>query len=338
MQKKSDLISFVQTLGIILVVVGHSFHAYGNDIFWHKWIYSFHMPLFMCVSGYLLHYSLAAKGQILDNQTIGWKLKYLVRKIKRLLLPYVAISTLAYFPKFLLNRYSARPVDLSLRGYIDMLIYPWDNVIVFFWFLPTLFLIFVIFLFGHEIFKLIQRGRVVWVMILMVLLHLLNPLEHIRFLNISGVVSYLMYFALGYYMSKLHVVKVLSGRSKPFMLGSFVISVIFIYVPAFFAKDILMAVNGIIMCFCLGLICTNAGVKLLNPLFGASFTIYLYSWFPQVVCQQILLSVFPQTPPLVSMILAVSTVILIPWLIYKLILKVKRQSVYGNCLAIISGL
>lgn len=62
-----------------------------------------------------------------------------MEKVKRLLIPYWVISTIAFVPKVLLSRYAMRPLDFSYENYVHMLIYPSDNVIVFFWFLPTLF-------------------------------------------------------------------------------------------------------------------------------------------------------------------------------------------------------
>lgn len=53
-------IYFLQTLGIILVVVGHAFFNRGEDIVC-QWIYTFHMPLFFFISGYLLEYTSAKK-------------------------------------------------------------------------------------------------------------------------------------------------------------------------------------------------------------------------------------------------------------------------------------
>jgi len=60
MQNRNRLISFMQTFGIILVVLGHSTYQLmqaGHTPAIYKWIYTFHMPLFFFISGYLLRYS-----------------------------------------------------------------------------------------------------------------------------------------------------------------------------------------------------------------------------------------------------------------------------------------
>ena len=50
--KRNDFIDFLKGIGIILVVIGHvSQNERINDF-----IYSFHMPLFFFISGFLFNY------------------------------------------------------------------------------------------------------------------------------------------------------------------------------------------------------------------------------------------------------------------------------------------
>lgn len=149
MQDRNNLISFLQVFGILLVVIGHSDYGAPEEPLWHTWIYSFHMPLFMFISGFLLRYGAERKGIALADTNSG----FIWKKVKRLLIPYVCISTLAFFPKALLSRFAARPLEVSWDTYIRMLVYPWDNVIMFFWFLPTLFIIFLIVFYGARLLR-----------------------------------------------------------------------------------------------------------------------------------------------------------------------------------------
>lgn len=70
-KQQLKFISYMQVIGIILVVLGHSMHEYperhGYGTLLYQLIYSFHMPLFMFVSGFLMIYS--ARGR--DSLT-GW--------------------------------------------------------------------------------------------------------------------------------------------------------------------------------------------------------------------------------------------------------------------------
>lgn len=136
MGKNVLIISFLQAWGIILVVIGHSTEVPVI----YPWIYSFHMPLFMFISGYLLCHGIRAGGLTFEQKVLSSG--FLLKKVRRLLVPYVAISTAALFPKVLLGRFAMRPVNFSFGEWWHMLVYPGDNVIIFFWFLPTIFLIF----------------------------------------------------------------------------------------------------------------------------------------------------------------------------------------------------
>lgn len=80
--------------GIIFVVMGHS--GFTNEIIserlsgLQKWIYSFHMPLFFFISGYL--FSLTNKS--LSNIQSG---QFIKKKLKRLMIPYFVLGTIIFF-------------------------------------------------------------------------------------------------------------------------------------------------------------------------------------------------------------------------------------------------
>lgn len=57
MKTQLSHVSFLQTFGILLVVLGHSFYRFSADYPVIRWIYGFHMPLFFFISGYLLRYT-----------------------------------------------------------------------------------------------------------------------------------------------------------------------------------------------------------------------------------------------------------------------------------------
>ncbi len=143
MNQRNLLVSFLQAWGIILVVLGHSFYYSDNNPI-HTWIYSFHMPLFMFISGFLLRYGVERKNINLSETKMLGLDGFVWNKVKRLLIPWVVISSIAYLPKVMMSRFAARPIDLSIDSYINMFLYPYTNAIQFFWFLPTLFLIFIV--------------------------------------------------------------------------------------------------------------------------------------------------------------------------------------------------
>lgn len=92
-------------IGIVLVVAGHFFPE--NSPHWYavtrNVIYSFHMPLFLLISGYIYMYS---------RRDIPY-LAFLNKKVKRIVIPYFLVSFLFVFIKFIpqmLSLYVKNPV------------------------------------------------------------------------------------------------------------------------------------------------------------------------------------------------------------------------------------
>lgn len=74
--KRINWIDSIKGFGIILVVLGHTF---GINIHLYKFIYSFHMPLFFILSGYLWNYQ---KYRVCSFKDI------LLKKFKSYIIPY----------------------------------------------------------------------------------------------------------------------------------------------------------------------------------------------------------------------------------------------------------
>lgn len=82
-------IDLLKGLGIFFVILGHTIK--NNDLY--VWIYSFHMPLFFFISGYLTE----PRNSIKDYNQYIWK------KCKNLLFPFFIFRILLVFIGLLLN-------------------------------------------------------------------------------------------------------------------------------------------------------------------------------------------------------------------------------------------
>ena len=95
MKERNREIDFIKGVAIFLVVYGHAIQFLNNgefDFFKHPFfifIYSFHMPLFMIVSGYLVSYSID-KYQLKDM---------VINKFKRLITPVISWVILFFIVK-----------------------------------------------------------------------------------------------------------------------------------------------------------------------------------------------------------------------------------------------
>lgn len=96
----ANRISFIDQLKgitILLVVIGHLIeHNAGRDNFLWTFIYSFHMPLFMFISGYLAYVTFRMERFNFFNVVL-----YLGKKCRTLLLPFLTWGIL--IPFFLLR-------------------------------------------------------------------------------------------------------------------------------------------------------------------------------------------------------------------------------------------
>ena len=138
-------ITLLRTIAILLVVIGHiTFVFTGSWVFKMpenpsiviilcKLIYTFHMPVFISISGYLFYYTIIEK-----NSNILLK-EYIIKKLKRLIIPFCTVLILWVIPiKILAGYYKVLGYD-SLNEIILFIIKELDFGHL--WYLPVLFIL-----------------------------------------------------------------------------------------------------------------------------------------------------------------------------------------------------
>lgn len=130
-------IDICRGIGILLVVLGHALKQTGetNTVFniLLSVIYSFHMPLFFVLSGFV-------SVKMLDFTTWGQRTDYVKKRAVRLLIPYFVIGVL-YMPlKYFLARFAVKAYDFSAMWKLFL----GENPDVALWFLYYLFFISVV--------------------------------------------------------------------------------------------------------------------------------------------------------------------------------------------------
>lgn len=273
--KKLKEIAALQNFGIFLVVLGHSypiFH-YSMPADWiYQFIYSFHMPLFMSISGFLFIYTGGTKQNYI---------RFLVHKFHRLLIPYFALSSVAFIPKTYLSDYAVRPAELTLERFLKSFVYPDDNAISFFWFLPVLFLIFVI---SPLLNKALQNFfTALFVTVALLSLNIYNPAADVLFLKPANICTYLLYFWIGCTIGhfKLFYQKLFTNIFIRYASVAFLLALSSFYTTSSLLT-LIASLTGIVMSFSLAKVYTEKKLRFFDFIDGYSYQIYLLSWFPQV--------------------------------------------------------
>lgn len=160
-KKRLGFISFIQFVGVLSVIYGHSMNSIDVPQWLLEtkyWIYTFHMPLFFFVSAYLFsHYGgFMHKG--------GYKGTF-VSKFERLIVPYIIWNLLFIVPKHLLADYSVDHIELNPRYFVEIFLSPRKNVLGHTWFLCALFEMFVI----AVIFEKLKQNRRLWIPVTIIL-------------------------------------------------------------------------------------------------------------------------------------------------------------------------
>ena len=174
----TDWIVIAKGIGIILVVIGH-FHPATSPAYWSRMrdvIYSFHMPLFFMLSGFLYQQGKYPYGALVCN------------KVRRLLYPFLSIALAFGVIKFAIGHFVALDSPVDARSVLAVVADPLNSYEPSLWFLEALFLIFCI-------YPLARRPlNDVAVLLLFVML---NEVFGNRYLFVGRALANLPFFAFG---------------------------------------------------------------------------------------------------------------------------------------------
>jgi len=139
--KREDWIDLAKGVAILLVVLGHVINSYivsgefNEYISYTKYvyftIYSFHMPLYFALSGYLY-----SKSKAISN--VSEYKKVALKKIIALGIPYIIFSLMQGTIQILLSRFTHNHIGFSSLAHIL------TQPILQFWFIYTLLFIFIL--------------------------------------------------------------------------------------------------------------------------------------------------------------------------------------------------
>lgn len=129
-EKRLEYLDIAKGIGIILVVLGHVFMQNPLVI----WIYSFHIPLFFFLSGYLFYFN---KEKRLS--------RFLYKKTRTILIPYFVYAIVFYLYWLLAERHLREQSEDVLKPLIGIFYgigkEPWLTFDDALWFLTCLFVV-----------------------------------------------------------------------------------------------------------------------------------------------------------------------------------------------------
>lgn len=304
MSANKDRIQFISTarvIGILLVVFGHSFpfdvplpsFLYHIQLF----IYRFHMPLFVFISGYLIAFN---KNSMRN---------YILRRSKRLLIPYFSLSLIAFVPKVLIQSLLNDSAELSLTYLIRSELIPRDNVWGHFWYLPVVFFLGILGKYLVVFSKNKKWPIIVSLVIAFVVLFMpqttdwfaLEDIRNIAFYFLFGLFVALYYHNADFFASHLWMIA-LPTSVAVFLLCNNTFSYV------------------LTACMMIAFIC-HLSVRIKNVsgfarlLDASSYTIFLLSWPVQAVTE-VILNKLLHFPPMLTFAAMFFLGLLVPILVY----------------------
>lgn len=269
--KRYPWIDILYSIGIILVIFGHSHPSdwsVFSGTFFEKliiFIYTFHMPLFFFIAGFLFMNSNA-----IERNGYG---KWIKKKCIRLLTPYVILSMIAMIPKYYLEHHTF----ITVKAFIKAICIPRIGVWGHFWFITVLLLCYAIF--GAWKTKVNKKniGSMLSVITLVSLVVYFVPFST-QWFGISDLKNVCIYFCMGMWVKYFERYKV--EVSKGFMWCEIIATMIVAgALDHYIRNDISTFVVSMLMIFiCYQLAKVIYDSKIATWISRNNFTIYIYSW------------------------------------------------------------
>ena len=267
MKKINYNIVFIRFLAILIVMFGHSIIIYDSNwglftttvnsntlVFIKHIINIIQMPIWFAMAGYLYYFSLKKNKNILS---------VFKDKFKKLLLPFLIIGLMYLIPIRYLVSYSNYVDHSIIYNIIHNLILGFDNGHL--WYLPTLFIIFLIFNFYKD------NNRYIDIVIFILLIYL-NIISNHFPTYLYYVSFYLIFFYLGILFNKYNLI----SNLKTYY--SIIIILILIIYNLFINNSlILLLVQFISLILLFKIDFTKLGkLKVINCISNNSYGMYLF--------------------------------------------------------------
>jgi len=317
-------IAYLQIIGIILVVAGHSLHEYpdgfqGRSTLFYRSFQTFRMPLFLFVSGLLMVYT----TRVIDNVKTT-PVRFAKNKLKRLLLPFAVLTAVTFFPRSMTSSMADDMYPMTLGNFLLAFVDLKHMPIPFFWFLQASFILLTVvfsILYGCKKRGYSPKKAIIILCVLFVAIMYL-PIDFPSWFALYNIQNLGVFFVLGcaYCIFADKIDRYVPWTKIWFLFACLLVWAVLFALFSTTAAEIFCSVAGIAMCISLARILEDRDWRFLDHLMGANYIIFLLSWYCNIASQQVLAH-FISLPWWVHTALSLISGIYVPWLVYKYLEK-----------------
>ncbi|MBQ7639365.1 MAG: acyltransferase [Bacteroidales bacterium] len=310
--KRINWLLILQGWAMLWVVIGHS--PLGEPCtgpLWetvlYRFAYSFHMPLFMLVSGWLFYRTRLAVSR--------WSYGAVLRdKALRILLPGLVFSLVAYALKIAFPGEMSRQVSLTAADVLHSYLFPYDNPLRELWFLVTLFWMFALL----PLWRVTLRCKWgMWLSVALLVALWFFPLRT-GLLCLDRVCTHAIWFYLGMVISREEYVE-RAFSVRPWLT---VLIGVAIYAIGIYTLPIVTTAGGILLSFGLALLADRFLPRLFFSFRDYTYQIFLMGIFAQMLVKILYRHALGSWPYLIVWLLCVAVGLYIPVLIARLVERI----------------
>ena len=313
--------AYLQVICIVLVVFGHSLYYYpdgeqGKSLLCYRMLYSFRMPVFMFVSGFLMMFTTRLRGNTRRRPTS----EFIRSKLTRLLLPFAVLTLVTFVPRAAMSSLADDTIEFSWRMFALSFVDSGHLVIPFFWFLQASFILLCI---CYMTLTLMERkgvGTGTATLVIMTMLAVIGflPVDFTDWFALNEVARLGVFFGLGMGYAKWQptVDKFIKWTSPLTAITAATCWAVLYFATENSLLSPLCSLAGIAMCVSIARVLEQRHTTWLDRLVGANYMIFLLSWYCNVLSQQVL-GHFVQLPWWIHSALSLVSGIYIPWLGYR---------------------
>lgn len=319
MHRKINWLSILQGWAMLWVVIGHAgpssdlsdYPMYGRLLY--NFAYSFHMPLFIMVSGWLFYYT-----RLSVKASANWTYKAMLKeKIVRFGIPFIVFTLFGIILKSVFSTYMDRATEISFNELINAFIYPYNGPLRELWFIATIMWMFAL----APLWRMFLKNK--WLSsICLVLLSVLHffPLQT-ELLALDHVTYLAVFFYGGLLASKYDFVSKINARLSNSVTICYILLSFLLYVGAkHFELHFCATWMAISMSVFLALLLDRLAPESFSSFRDYTFQIFLIGIWVQVATR-ILVNKF-EIPWLIGYLLSICIGLYVPVLISKLFQRI----------------